>query len=447
VTTEISIYTVCVSPTLEEIAERTKQNRRLIIADDYELTLQRFRSNMGRFCNGDEVVRVSEESCWMGLRLIHRKRPGRSSGYYNGPESISVLIDAAFESAKRASPDPWFRFPLWKPTRIKSSEGRAESDSNVMKSFFSKPSEAPSFELEEIYESCAIRTLIHRKTEKVMLSSQRDIQAAQLALSHESDVHFRQERAASLTEDQRSLWLDEFLKMAGTDSEAEIYAGTETCPVILGPMASTEILKQLAPWFGADNVQTGRSPVAGMQGQRFFSDAVSIVDDGTLAGGVHTAPFDLEGCLTQRTVLIEKGIVSDFLHDSYTATRDNRVSTGNSIRLPRTHAPSIHSSNLYLDRSNVSFGTLLGSVEKGILIVSLDSMERRPSSAMGEYHINGSGWRIENGRKKHRVMGVRAVVDLKDLLARVVMVGDDLEFFAGAGSPSILCDEVRLGTV
>ena len=438
------------APTLEEITEQTKQSRRLIIADDYELTLQWIRSDTGRFCNGNEVVQASEESCWMGLRLLHRKRPGRSSGYYNGPQSLLTLIDSAFESAKRASPDPWFRFPLWKTGRIKASGSAFAMGSEFpeFQSHFSKFLGERNFDLEENYENCFIRTLLHRKTEKLMLSSQRQIQAAQFALlsSEEAGGNFRQERASSLKEDQTPNWIRQFVSRAGAEFGTEIFEAAESCPVIFGPMAATEILKRLSAWFGADNVQAGKSPLAGAQGTKVFSDLVSIVDDATLAGGIHTAPFDMEGCLTQRTSLIECGTVADFLHDSYTATRENRVSTGNSLRLPRHHLPSIQPSNLYLVPSEKETGGLEVLVEKGILIDSFDPIDRVEGAPIGEYHLVGSGWRILGGKKDHRLSGIRASVNLSSLLSRVVVVGDDLEFFAGAGSPSLLVDEVRLGT-
>jgi predicted Zn-dependent protease len=305
------------------------------------------------------------------------------------------------------------------------------------------------FSLIEIYEQLVIKHLIQRKTEKLTLSNRSGIQAACFNLLGGPDgaTFHTQDRAAGAGEDMSLPWLKHFLSTAPTGLDTEVHSSSETVPLLLGPAASAEILRLMVPWFGADNAQTGRSPLSGTVGRKEFSDKISIVDDGNLAGGIHSSPFDMEGCLTQRTVLVERGAVRDFLHDSYTATRENRISTGNSVRLPNGSMPAINSTSiLFTPGENVSQGEDLSSaVERGILIDRIVSAERPYGGSSTEFSLRGSGWRIAQGKKKHRIVAVEWRIDLRELLSRAVMVGDDLELFSGVGGVSILCEDIKLG--
>ena len=70
---------------------------------------------------------------------------------------------------------------------------------------------------------------------------------------------------------------------------------TMRCPALLDNYVATEILEVLAPAFLAENVQKGKSLLAGKEGEALFSSCIRIRDDGTLPGGMATAPFDGEG--------------------------------------------------------------------------------------------------------------------------------------------------------
>jgi len=83
----------------------------------------------------------------------------------------------------------------------------------------------------------------------------------------------------------------------------------------------------------ADAVQEKRSPWAGRLGEMVASEAFTLLDDGTLKGGLRSRPFDDEGVRTQRTPLIERGVLKGFLYDDYRAKREGARSTGNAWRI------------------------------------------------------------------------------------------------------------------
>jgi len=124
-------------------------------------------------------------------------------------------------------------------------------------------------------------------------------------------------------------------------------AKSGTFDVLLKPLAVAELLDYtLLPAFAADNVQKGRSTLAGRVGEKISAESLVINDDGLLPGGMDSSAFDGEGVPSQRTVLIDKGILRGYLYDSYTAGKEGVPSTGNAVRSGYTDVPSVGSRNL-----------------------------------------------------------------------------------------------------
>jgi predicted Zn-dependent protease len=435
--------------TLDEIVEKIRQSPKLIIADDFELSVQRITSQSDRFLGGATHSQIRDDSWWLGLRLLHRKRPGRSAVMLTSPESIPALIETAFESAKASSPDPWFRFPLWKTPKLKRTRADVESPSSTyLDSLFHEVESlcvAADLQFEEVHEHREVDTLLYRKSEKFQLAHFKQIHATHFSLSHASaSLRLRETRASTAEGDCRRPWLAHFLSRVPEIEDASMMSGQETCPVILSPFAAVELLRLLAPWLGADAIQSGRSPLAGNR-DRIFSEALTLIDDGTLDFGVETVPFDMEGCLTQRTVLIERGRLKGSLYDAYTATRENRISTGNFMRGASRKSPAIAPTNFYLEPSPAAAESLVESLEDGILIDAFDRLEEAPGGGITEFVFEGTGCRIRHGQREKTLRAIRGRVDLLELLSRAVMVGDDLNFYGNLGSPSILFDRVTLG--
>ncbi|RLG58743.1 hypothetical protein DRN86_05305 [Candidatus Geothermarchaeota archaeon] len=80
------------------------------------------------------------------------------------------------------------------------------------------------------------------------------------------------------------------------------------------------------------NVQEGKSYLSNMRDLQVGSEKLTIIDDGTLNEGILSSPVDAEGVPTMRNVIIEKGILKNYLYDSYTANREGVKSTGNAFR-------------------------------------------------------------------------------------------------------------------
>ena len=146
-------------------------------------------------------------------------------------------------------------------------------------------------------------------------------------------------------------------------------AESGTFDVLLRPIAVAELLDYtLLPALAADNVQKGRSSLRGRVGDKVSAESLAIADDGLLSGGMDSSAFDGEGVPSQRTVLIDEGILKGYLYDSYTAGKEGARSTGNAVRSGYSDVPCVGSRNLILSSSDSR--DLLAET-KGLMVGSL----------------------------------------------------------------------------
>ena len=154
----------------------------------------------------------------------------------------------------------------------------------------------------------------------------------------------------------------EMAKMSINGSKAE----SGTYDVILKPVAFVELLEYaFVPSILADDVQKGRSHLAGRLGEKIGSEHLGIIDDGLFTGGMGTSAFDGEGVASKRNAIIEKGVLKGFLYDSYTAGKDGLKSTGNAVRTGYSDVPRLGIRNLLVN-SDQAFD--LEAETKGMLV-------------------------------------------------------------------------------
>jgi len=118
--------------------------------------------------------------------------------------------------------------------------------------------------------------------------------------------------------------------------------------ILLTPRVLNSLLAYtLLPSFSAENVQRNRSVLKGKIGEKVMGECITIVDDGTLDGGLYSSKVDGEGVPRRRTVLVEGGILKGYLYDIKRANREGRESTGHGVRDYNT-LPTISPSNVVI---------------------------------------------------------------------------------------------------
>lgn len=207
-------------------------------------------------------------------------------------------------------------------------------------------------------------------------------------------------------------------------------------PVVVDPYVMVSLLGMLAPSLTAEAVQKGRSLFAGQVGNQVASDKVTVVDDGTLDGGVRSAPFDGEGVPSSRSVLIEKGCLRGYLYNTYTAAKDGVSSTGNGVRASYKGGPEVGITNFFLEPGEISPEQIIGEISSGLYVGEVMGMHTA-NPISGDFSVGATGIWIEQGRLSYPVRGLAIAGNIRDLLNAVDAVGSDLRFFGGKGAPTV----------
>ena len=215
------------------------------------------------------------------------------------------------------------------------------------------------------------------------------------------------------------------------------------CPAILRNSVVAELVEFLSSSFSAEQIDKGRSMLAGKIGQRLFSEHVTLVDDGLLAGGFATSPFDGEGIPSTKTRLVDGGMVAGALYDCYYARKLGADPTGSSVRGIKS-PPSIGFSNLYMEPGRHAPERLLDGISKGILITDLMGLHTA-NPVTGDFSLGASGILIENGKLTRPCRGFAVAGNVLELFRKMTDISSDLRFFGNVGAPSVRVSEISVG--
>ena len=221
---------------------------------------------------------------------------------------------------------------------------------------------------------------------------------------------------------------------------------SEKLPIIIRNQVFANILGViLSGPVNADWVQKGRSPLANKLETQVAAENINIIDDGTLQGGWRTRPFDDEGHPTQRTIIIENGILKNYLYDSYTALKDNVKSTGNAFRSQYWMAPQPSPTNLMLKPRDASPEEIIHETKRGIFIEeTIGEWLSNPVSG----NLNATithGYLIENGELTTPIKGIVISGNFYEILKDgIELIGNDLRNSSQNYAPTVKLKEITI---
>jgi TldD protein len=209
-------------------------------------------------------------------------------------------------------------------------------------------------------------------------------------------------------------------------------AGTMT--VVLGPGWPGVLLHEaIGHGLEGDFNRKGSSAFSGRMGERVASPGVTVVDDGTMPGRRGSLSVDDEGTPTQRTVLIEDGVLRGYLQDSLNARLMKMPLTGNARRESFAHVTLPRMTNTYMLAGPHDPAEIIASVPKGIYATNFGGGQVDITS--GKFVFSAAeAYLIENGRVTHPVKGATLIGNGPDALTRVTMIGNDLQLDSGIGT-------------
>lgn len=183
----------------------------------------------------------------------------------------------------------------------------------------------------------------------------------------------------------------------------------------------------------ADFITNGTSIYAGLVGERVGPDFLTAIDDGTIPGRRGSIRFDDEGTPSQRTVLIQNGILKEYMWDMTEARREGRESTGNGRRQSFRHMPMPRMTNTYIDAGPHDPEEIIRSVKKGFYAKRLGGGQ--VEIGRGDYVFAVvEGYLIEDGALTAPVRGATLVGNGPETLKQMDMIGSDLALDPGRGT-------------
>ena len=207
-------------------------------------------------------------------------------------------------------------------------------------------------------------------------------------------------------------------------------------PVVFSREVGWTLLIYLSAALNGASLSRGRSWLAGREDARIGSPRVTIHDDGRMAGGPASAPFDGEGVDTRDTLLVEAGKVAGSLRDLAAGKRLGLPSTGNSRRDGYEALPQIGAGNLYLAPGTTSPEEIISKVDRGLWIWGLSGWWVGIDPSNPQFSSAASGLWIENGKPTQAVARVTVAGAIEEILGGVEEVGNDLIWDGSARTPT-----------
>jgi TldD protein len=251
---------------------------------------------------------------------------------------------------------------------------------------------------------------------------------------------------------------DEAYRIASVNLESKPAPAGEM-KVVLGPgWPAILIHEAIGHGLEGDFNRKKTSAFHDLMGQRVASEGVTIVDDGTIDKRRGSLTIDDEGTPTERTVLIENGILKNFMQDRLNARLMNAKSTGNGRRESYKHVVLPRMRNTMMLSGKNTQDEMISSVDKGIFAVSFGGGQVDITS--GKFVFNCTeAYEIIDGKIGSPIKGATLIGDGPSILKEVSMVGNDMMLDPGIGTcgkagqgvpvgvaqPSILIDKMTVG--
>jgi PmbA protein len=218
---------------------------------------------------------------------------------------------------------------------------------------------------------------------------------------------------------------------------------TQHAPVVFAPEIARSIIGNIFDAANGDAIYRHATFFADMLGQRVAGENITVIDDGTLVfdheggirtGGFGTSPFDGEGLPTRRTVLVENGILKNYVMNTYTARKLGLASTGNASRSLASN-PGIGAGNFFLQPGTLTPDQIIADVPNGLYVTEV--MGFGVNLVTGDYSQGAAGLWIENGELAYPVEEITIAGNLKDMYQNISAIGNDLIFRSASAAPTL----------
>ncbi len=441
----------------KELSEKLVQQCLRRGADEAEVFLQNSRNLSVRIRNGDIEILQKADSVGIGFRVIVGERLGFSHCNDFRDKSLNDTIERAIAFAKLTSPDEHNILP--------SDKGYTEIeglyDPDIVKVSMDKKIDM-ALEVEEL--AMKDERITHssgagygdRETEVFIANSKG------ISKSYKSSACSLSVGVVAQKDDQRSTGhefssmrffndLDPIPEIAETAARRawEMLdpkpVRTQRASVIFDSRVSSRLIGGIIAALNGLRVVQGVTFLSDSMNEKFASDLITIIDDGTRVKGLRSTPFDGEGVPTLKRTLVENGTVKNFYYNTYAASRAGLESTGNASRGGYSALPGISTHNILVPGGNYKPEQIISSTDKGLLLNSLTGTGLITTT--GDFSGGAEGFWIEKGKIQHPVRGLTIAGNAEEVLKGIDMLGDDLDMSRVTVTPTLRIRDIQIGGI
>lgn len=205
-------------------------------------------------------------------------------------------------------------------------------------------------------------------------------------------------------------------------------APSGTMPVVIGKGGGGVLFHEACGHgLEADAIQKGASVFAGRKGEKVASDLVTLVDDGTVAEEWGAYAVDDEGTPAQRNVLIEDGVLTDYMYDFLRSRKEDRALSGNGRRESYQHLPMVRMTNTYLTNGDTDPDDIISSTERAVFVKKLGGGQ--VNTATGDFVFGmQEAYLIENGEITEPLREGNLIGNGPEVLTNIDALANDFEF-------------------
>jgi PmbA protein len=222
-----------------------------------------------------------------------------------------------------------------------------------------------------------------------------------------------------------------------------VMINTQRAAVIFDADIARSLLGGIISAINGERVLQGASFLKDQLNKQFASSLLTIIDDGTRKRGLGSAPFDGEGVPTMKNILIQDGILKQFIYNVKAANRAGVNSTGNASRGGFSSLPGIGTHNVYLQPGKSTKTEIIADTKRGLLLKDVTGYGIDPVN--GNFSGGASGFWIVNGEIAAAVKGVTIAGKAFDILNGIDMMGNDIDMNNTFASPTFRVAEMQIG--
>jgi PmbA protein len=479
---EIELQNISVStPSLKQLASDVLTRALRAGATDAEAVVYEGDEFSTRVRLGQVETLKESGSRAVGLRVFIGQQTANTSSSDFSAESIAKLVDGAITLARITSEDPFAGLP--EPSEF------GQHDVAAQHLYFDDVNHQPPAERIEIARqveaaAMAYDTRIQNSaggdfdtgtSHKILMNSRGFIgeyrrsycgfSASPIAIDEKGGMQrnywYSSARTTRLLEDPVAIGHEAARRTLRRLGARQVK--TQQAPVVFSPEIARGIIGNIFDAANGDAIYRHATFFADMLGERVAGENVTVIDDGTLlfdhtldpatglassriasgssaalgsvrVGGFGTTPFDGEGLPTRRTVLVEKGILKNYVMNAYTARKLGMASTGNASR-GLAGAPGIGAGNFFLEPGELTPEQIIADIPNGLYVT--ETMGFGVNLVTGDYSQGAAGLWIENGELAYPVEEITIAGNLKDMYRNISAIGNDLNFHSASAAPTI----------